>query len=461
MLSDCSKSGSSGKTTLGSINFKHLDYLNEEIQLGGKQMLITHIYSNAPDYQWVEASNEGIACVDDAARAAVVYLRHYEITRDTSSLVKAKKLLNFIIYMQADDGEFYNFIFADHSINRTGRTSRKSFHWWAARGIWAMAIGYSIFKNADKPFAEELNTHIRRSFAPIRKLLDNYQQFTWVKGYKFPRWLIGEYAADATSELMLGLAEYCMANSDTTVRDFFVKLAEGINLMQFGDFEMFPYGVHLSWQTVWHSWGNAQTQALAMMGKSLNRKDFVASAEKEARNFYSRFLIDGYMREFDITDKENIKRYSQIAYGIRPMALGLVRLYEATGKEDYAKMAGLAASWFFGNNVAHKVMYDLSTGRGFDGIDDSNKTSLNAGAESTIEALYSILETTVNPISKQYLDYQKKEVKTVESNGRLLYRYAIFEKEGKKVGLILNFEQKQFQVLEDQALQNFLSAIHY
>jgi hypothetical protein len=460
LISDCSNSRSSREATLNRFNLQHLDHLNEEFHLGGRQMLVTHIYCNAPDYRWTEAQGEGMACVDDAARAAVLYLRHYEITGNTSSLMKAKKLLNFIMYMQAEDGEFYNFIFADRSINRTGSTSRKSFNWCSARGIWAISAGYRVFKSIDMSFATELDAHIRRSIPQIQKLLDSYQKFKLVGGYSFPKWLIGEDAADATSELLLGLSDYYLATSDTTVEDFLTKLAQGINAMQFGDFDTFPHGAHLSWQTVWHSWGNGQAQALATIGKALKRQDFIESAELEARGFYSHFLIDGYMREFDITDKENIKRYSQIAYGIRPMAVGLIRLFEATGDEDYAKMAGLAASWFFGNNIAGKPMLDVATGRGFDGIDDSSKTSLNSGAESTIEALYSILETEANPISSRYLDCREKEVRTIEKNGRQLYRYAIFENKGEEIGLILNFEKKQFQVMEGQVLQDFLSTIH-
>ncbi|NUM78481.1 hypothetical protein HUU40_29325, partial [candidate division KSB1 bacterium] len=116
-------------------NLSHLNSLYEEIKIGGQPMAIIHIYSEYPDYKWVDDSDEGIACVDDAARAAVVYLRHFEVTGDTTSLGRARKLIDFCRYLQAEDGLFYNFIFADHSINREGQTSFKSLGWWAARGV--------------------------------------------------------------------------------------------------------------------------------------------------------------------------------------------------------------------------------------------------------------------------------------------------------------------------------------
>ncbi|MFP3339295.1 hypothetical protein R0J91_15065, partial [Micrococcus sp. SIMBA_131] len=44
-----------------TINLSHLDSLNEAITIDGTDMLITHIYSEYPDYEWVDASGEGIA----------------------------------------------------------------------------------------------------------------------------------------------------------------------------------------------------------------------------------------------------------------------------------------------------------------------------------------------------------------------------------------------------------------
>ena len=75
------------------VNFKHLEYLTEKIELYGDTVSIVHIYSNYPGYKWVDAKEsgpEGIACVDDAARAAVVLLRSFELTHDSSKLAEAR-----------------------------------------------------------------------------------------------------------------------------------------------------------------------------------------------------------------------------------------------------------------------------------------------------------------------------------------------------------------------------------
>jgi hypothetical protein len=74
--------------------------------MDGDTVAIIHIYSNYPNYGYVSAPGEGIACVDDATRASVAYLMHYERFKDEHSLNQAKLLLKFVLKMQAEDGAF-------------------------------------------------------------------------------------------------------------------------------------------------------------------------------------------------------------------------------------------------------------------------------------------------------------------------------------------------------------------
>ena len=50
-------------------------------------------------------------------------------------------------------------------------------------------------------------------------------------------------------------------------------------------------------------------------------------------------------------------------------------------------------SWFFKNNVAKVNMYDTTTGRGYDGIISDEAINKNAGSESTLESLMTMLKT--------------------------------------------------------------------
>ncbi len=60
---------------------------------------------------------EALSCFDDVARAAVLYLKYYKYTRDKYSLTLAREVIDFVIYLEADDGQFYNFVFPYGTVN--------------------------------------------------------------------------------------------------------------------------------------------------------------------------------------------------------------------------------------------------------------------------------------------------------------------------------------------------------
>ena len=154
----------------GIVNLAHLNFLSEEVDIGGTPMILAHIYSEAPRYEWVDAAGEGIAAVDDVARAAIVYLDFYAATGNQRALERARGCLNFVRYVQADDGQFYNFV-RDRggTINRDGPTSYKSMGWWAFRGMWALARGYALFKDHDPAYAGQL----RESYLRAERALES------------------------------------------------------------------------------------------------------------------------------------------------------------------------------------------------------------------------------------------------------------------------------------------------
>ncbi len=417
-----------------SVNFNHLEHLTETICLNNDSCAIVHIYAEYPSYNWVEAPGEGIACVDDVARAVIIYLRFYEISKADSVLEKARMFLKFVLKMQTEEGRFYNFITPEYEINKTAQTSSPSFSFWAARGYWALASGYRIFKSIDQEFAKRLKDAFLKCKIPLAKNLELYPEHSEINGRRYPRWLIGEYASDATSAFLLGLAEYFKVEKDTELENMAALLAEGIIAMQVQSDRSYE-GAFLSWRNIWHAWGNMQTQALASLGKILSNQIFINAAKQEADHYYMYLLIHGMLREWHLTHPEKASEFPQIAYDIRCMAVGLIRLYEATNNEDYAKMAGLAASWLMGNNAANCQMYDPCTGRGFDGIIDRSAINLNSGAESTIESLYTIIEISNNPIARQYLNYKTVETGyDKDSVDQTMIPYRIFANEsGEKI----------------------------
>ncbi|MDP1675282.1 MAG: hypothetical protein Q8L88_00330 [Bacteroidota bacterium] len=432
------------------VNFSHIEHLSERIYLSGDSVSIIRIYADYPSYNWVDASSEGITCVDDAARTAVAYLRHYELTKNAVSKNKAKEYLKFVIKLQAEDGQFYNFIYADHSINRDGKTSFKSFGWWAARGVWCFGLGYRIFEKEDPQFAALLKTGIEKTFVHIDTLLHQYGKKKEISGYAIPQWLLYESGSDATTELVLGLTEYYTATADTKVRSYIEKFCDGMMQMQSGDIRTYPFGLHRSWETMWHAWGNGQTQALAQAGKVLKNKTMIASAQREAEGFYSRLLIQGFKREFDVADSSKKREFEQIAYDIRPMVIGLIRLYEATNDKKYLTMAQIAGSWFFGNNAVNVQMYDPLTGRCFDGIHSYTEFNKNSGAESTIEALNAIIELEQYDKTNDFSKYRR-----TNSGENKKFIFAIYSNGNDEAGLVIDKKQGSLSMMTGKPFTDF------
>jgi len=451
-------------TSDSMFNLAHLDYLGEDLAGG---IRIVHIYSEAPDYLYVGDADEGIACVDDVARAAVVYLRHFELTGDRASLEMGKALVRFVMHMQSDAGLFYNFVFdRDLRINTTHQNSTAdAFTWWAGRAVWALGTAARVLKLEDPEFSAECVERIRRTLPHLAGMLEHYGQTTTVAGREVPLWLVGEYASDATSEMMLGLVAlreaYPDAYPDTDLHEMIARFSDGIARMQYGSMNVFPYAAHVSYPNEWHGWGNSQTQALAEAG-------LVESALREANAFYPRLLVAGWRHSMVLDDPEGGRDFEQIAYAVRGVAVGLARLHAQTGETRYATLAGLAASWFTGNNAAGVAMYDPETGRVFDGINDPETVNRNSGAESTIEGLVTVLEIEQIPEALRWLHARGGAVEQTMRDGDE-YLYRVFsapasashadhpDASDARVGVVMNLTQETLELMYGPALDEFVA----
>ena len=144
------------------------------------------------------------------------------------------------------------------------------------------------------------------------------------------------------------------------------------------------------------------------MATTLGEPRLLDAAQREARLFYPLWLEMNSPREIafkfgEEISAERIDAFDQIAYTVRPMVLGCLNLAEALNDTNLAWQAGELAAWFFGRNPMHQQMYDPETGRCFDGVLVADKLNRNAGAESTIEALYTVLEVEANPVARRAL----------------------------------------------------------
>ncbi|MEP6857592.1 MAG: extracellular solute-binding protein [Gemmatimonadales bacterium] len=385
-----------------AIRLDYLHHLGLDAVVKGQPVRVVSLYAEAPDYRPTGSpardGYEGIASLDDAARAAVVYLRAYETTGDARARDEALGLLAFVVGMEQGDGEFVNFVDAQGRPNRNAPSSRKSMSYWGARSIWAMGEAVRVLGPRDSADLKAVRPVLDRAVDRMAREIEAGR-------------LIGG-SATATSEALLGLLALQRAEPSPRIAALAERTAGLLVPLSMGSTRTAPWGARVdSPGETWHAWGSRSTVALAEASVVLGRPDLAVAAQREADGLWGRFLLAGQVPSAITSrtaDAGAPQWFPQIAYGVGPIVEGYLALADATGKPEYAVMAGLAASWFVGANPARVNMYDEATGRTFDGIDGPSPLRLNrnAGAESTIEGLLALQRVAGNPEASQYIHYR-------------------------------------------------------
>ena len=378
---------------LPAVNLDHLMHLYDVIDMPGNNCGgIVRIYSEYPDYAFEIEPNEGFTCVDDVARAMMIDAIRF--SEDEKIQANYEFMAEFLLYMQAENGWFNNFIWHDLSINKTYRTSIAEPNWWSWRAFWALSNYNGKNEQQTKRVKNACNIIAENIF---HLYLDQPLNTIEIEGVEVPTWLPLETAGDQAAVLILGLeAYYSNVAKDKRALQLIKILADGLVVSQQGNSKTVPFGAFMSWQNMWHAYGNSQAFALLKAGSLLDEEDYIKSALLEIDHFYLFLMSKDYpafMRfkkaddEYEITERQ---LFPQIAYNYRPMIWACMEAFKYTGKNKYSNRARKIASWFTGNNIAGQQMYDPLTGRCFDGIISEKEINKNSGAESTIEALLSL-----------------------------------------------------------------------
>src|SRR5256886_14246776 len=125
------------------ISLDHLRHLMVSLTVRGRPVRAVALYAQAPDYTPTGSPSrdgcEGLASVDDAARAGVVFLRAFELNEDRQAREDALRLLSFVAAMEQGDGEWVNFVDRAGKPNDRVASGRKSMSFWGARAVWALS----------------------------------------------------------------------------------------------------------------------------------------------------------------------------------------------------------------------------------------------------------------------------------------------------------------------------------
>lgn len=371
---------------------------------------------------------QGAYNADDMTRAAVVYLRHWQLYGDDHSRRYARQLLRGVTYLQTSSGpnrgNVVLWMQPDGSLNRSPvivelpDPSDSGPSYWLGRTLWALGEGYAAFKETDPAFARFLRNRMELAIGALnRQVLEpHFGELKTVDGLRWPAWLLVD-GGDASAEPTLGLSAYVAAGGGERARRALRRLAVGMAAMPLGNARRWPFGAIMPWtlsRSVWHAWGSQMGNALSRAGAVLGRRNLVAAAIGEAGRFTPHMLIQAGPQQGWLPGPSDT---SQIAYGADSTVQNLLSVAKAAHRPAFRRMAGIAAAWYFGNNPSGAPMYDPSTGRTFDGVSGDGEVNVNAGAESTIHGLLSMLALDSHP-------GMARAARTAQVTDRVTWRYA-------------------------------------
>jgi hypothetical protein len=346
----------SGRERVSAVALGHLRRLTRAVPRAGASACAIAVYAEAVQTAATaplatraahEQGIEGVACVDDAARAIVLYCGIWRRHHLKSAYSAAASLLRFLAHMQGDDGRFANFILDwTGRRNRVGDTSYPGGPPWQARATHALACAVATFG------ADEWDERFRRALP----WLDDGMPYLDVRAVGVLAVLEHWRASGASASADLALAwshEIAAHSSDSGL------------LNAAGEQQI-------------HLWGHLQEAALADTGRELGHADLVEYARASAETL----LVPAVDSGFDFA--------RVLPFDVSCTVAGLAAVARATADERYAPAAERGRQWFAGRNTAGRPVYDARRGLVYDGIDDG-QVSRNSGAESNIEGALALL----------------------------------------------------------------------
>jgi hypothetical protein len=328
--------------------------LGRAVPWAGERALAIAVYGDASDEPVAaqEAGYEGVACVDDAARALELYCDLWHVTRLPWALRWCEGLLDFVLAMQDEDGRWVNFILDwEGTKNREGRTSVAGGGFWQARALLALAHASRILTD------ERIGGALRRGL---------------------PHTAATDVPADVRVLHMMTALTLLVETPDAELLSLLEAWSEEVMSCRRGDMLMnsrFERGQP-------HLWGHLQEGVLADAGTRLGRDDLVLTACRSADLVFSGTVRGGFARS------------RTQPYDVASAVYVLSRLADVTGASEYSALAVEARGWFDGRNPAGRPVYSRSTGRIGDGV-DGRRVSTESGAEANIVGAQALFDDAV------------------------------------------------------------------
>ncbi len=318
--------------------------MTRPLPAAGPEALAVAVYGGANDEPIIarESGMEGVACVDDAARLLNVLCDVWSATRLPWVERWARGVLEFVLWMQDDDGRWINFVYDwDGTRNELGLTSNVGENFWHARALCGTAHAWLTFgdERAERALHSGLDHAMAKDAPPDVRALH----------------------MEVAGRLVRGAGE-------ERLRAPIRRWADEIASCRIDDVLMnspFERGVP-------HLWAHTQEGVLVEAAEILEDPTLVEIAAASATALLVPIVRAGFNGP------------SSTPYDVSSTVFSLDRLATATDDPAWDVLATDARAWFGVRNAAGQPVYDPARGRVADGI-DGDRLNANSGAEANIE----------------------------------------------------------------------------
>ncbi|MDY6788102.1 MAG: glycosyltransferase family 4 protein [candidate division WOR-3 bacterium] len=301
---------------------------------------------------------------DDNARALIVSLKNWELTKDRDMINYIIKFLSFLLYAYDENSRTMQNIMNFQREWIDDITSEDT----AGRVIWS--LGYAL-KHAPEDSLRTLALNL------FKRCINDTMRFTSPRAWAFT--VIGS---------IYYLSVY---RGDREIRDIAKSMTKKLKAQFIQNTDD-----NWKWCEDMVAYENARIpQALYAYGGFFNDKDVFALADRTFR-WLIEIQFDKHHNRFSIIGNENWMTRSGIRsqFDQQPVEIAAIidAAYEGfkyTGDAFFEDIIEKSIDWYLGNNDSGEYVYDFKTGGARDGI-HALGLNLNEGAESTLSWLLSV-----------------------------------------------------------------------
>lgn len=343
--------------------FKKYTDLNSEGIDAQPKVDVSHLLKLTDDFGIIQFANQSTPDIesgytlDDNARAILVCVKHYEKFREFRQLNLIRTYLDYIKYVQKEDGKLYNLvdkhkkIYGDWSEDAQGRA------------IWA--LGYLLSSpSMPEDFRKDAESILLKSLRSSSEIKSPRSISFMIQGLYFYNNLKNShnirFKIKELADILLDLYEQ---NSNPSWKWFENKLTYANNKLC----EALLYAYLSTGNRNYLDVGLESLNFLIF--ETFEGEIFVPIGQKE-------WYVQGQKRSY--FDQQPI----EAAYMVQTLILA----YKISRNEKYKEKAIQTFKWFTGKNSLNQVIYNEVTGGCHDGLGE-NSINLNQGAESTISYL--------------------------------------------------------------------------